>query len=56
MLDKDLGTRPFFAHLASQGHVIMDVAYRLAPETDMMGMVHDVKRSIVWMKEHALAY
>jgi hypothetical protein len=26
MLDKDFGTRPFFKHLAAQGHVIMDVA------------------------------
>jgi acetyl esterase/lipase len=56
MLDKDLGTRPFFSHLAAQGHVIMDVAYRLAPETNMMGMVNDVKRAIVWMKENAGAY
>jgi len=56
MLDKDLGTRPFFSHLAAQGHVIMDVAYRLAPETDMMGMVNDVKRAIIWMKENAGTY
>ena len=55
-LDKDFGTRPFFSHLAGQGHVIMDVAYRLAPETDMMGMVNDVKRAIVWMKEKASTY
>ena len=55
-LDKDLGTRPFFRHLAAQGHVIMDVAYRLAPETDMMGMVNDVKRAIVWLKENADTY
>ena len=55
-LDKDLGTRPFFCHLAAQGHVIMDVAYRLAPETDIMGMVNDVKRAIVWMKENAYTY
>lgn len=52
-LDKDFCTRPFFSHLAAQGHVIMDVAYRLAPETDVLGMVHDVKRAIAWMKEHA---
>jgi acetyl esterase/lipase len=32
MLDKDLGTRPFFSHLAAQGHLIMDVSYRLAPK------------------------
>jgi acetyl esterase/lipase len=56
MLDKDLGTRSMFSHLAAQGHVIMDVANRLSPETDMMGMVHDVKRAIVWMKENATTY
>jgi acetyl esterase/lipase len=52
-LDKDFGTRPLFRHLAAQGHIIMDVAYRLAPETDIMGMVQDVKRAIGWMKEQA---
>lgn len=56
LLDKDLGTRPMFSHLAAQGHLIMDVAYRLAPETDMMGMIHDVKRAIAWMKSHASSY
>ena len=56
LLDKDMGTRPFFSHLAAQGHVIMDVAYRLAFETDMMGMVNDVKRAIIWMKENAGTY
>ena len=55
-LDKDLGTRPFFRHVCAQGHVIMDVAYRLAPETDLMGMVNDVKRAIAWMKENAGVY
>jgi acetyl esterase/lipase len=55
-LDKDCGTRPFFSHLAAQGHVIMDVAYRLAPETDIQGMVHDVNRAIVWIKEQAEVY
>jgi len=55
-LDKDFGTRPFFRHLAAQGHVIMDVAYPLAPETDMMGMVNDVKKAIAWMKENADSY
>lgn len=55
-LDKDYGTRPFFKHLAAQGHVIMDIAYRLAPETDLMGMINDVKRAIVWMKVNAGRY
>ena len=55
-LDKDYGTRIFFRHLASQGHVIMDVAYRLFPETDFMGMVHDVKHAVAWMKTRAAIY
>jgi acetyl esterase/lipase len=54
--DKDFGTRHFFRHLAAQGHVIMDVAYRLHPETEMLGMVGDVKRAIAWMKSHANTY
>ncbi len=56
VLDKDFGTRPFFRHLAAQGHVIMDIAYRLFPETGFMGMVHDVKHAIAWMKANADAY
>jgi acetyl esterase/lipase len=56
LLDKDFVTRTFFKQLAAQGHVVMDVAYRLAHETDIMGMVQDVKRAIVWMKENANRY
>ncbi|HZI52572.1 MAG TPA: alpha/beta hydrolase, partial [Chitinophagaceae bacterium] len=55
-LDKDYGTRIFFRHLTSQGHIIMDVAYRLFPETDFMGMVHDAKYAIAWMKARATVY
>jgi acetyl esterase/lipase len=51
--DKDFGTRPFFRRLASSGHVIADLAYTLSPETDMFGMLADVKRSICWMKENS---
>ncbi len=54
--DKDAGTKTFFKHLTNQGHIIMDVAYRLFPETDMMGMVHDAKHAIAWMKANARAY
>ncbi len=56
VLDKDFGTRPFFRHLANQGHVIMDVAHRLFPETDFMGMTLDTKHAIAWMKVNAAAY
>ena len=56
LLDKDFSTRSFFRHLAAQGHVVMDVAYRLYPETDMLGMVGDAKRAIAWMKAHGPEY
>ena len=52
-LDKDLGTRPLFGHLAAQGHVVVDVAYRLFPETGVPGMVGDAKRAVAWVREHA---
>lgn len=52
-LDKDFLTRPLFRRLASQGHVIMDVAYSLAPAGDLNRMMADVKQAIIWMKEHA---
>jgi len=56
LLDKDFFTRRFFRHLAAQGHVVMDVAYRLYPETDLLGMVGDAKRAIAWMKAQGPAY
>jgi acetyl esterase/lipase len=56
VLDKDCATRPLFSRLAAQGHVIMDVAYRLFPETDIPGMVGDARRAVVWLKTHAAEY
>jgi hypothetical protein len=56
VLDKDVGTRPFFRHLCAQGHFVMDVAYRLLPETNIEGMVGDVKRAIAWLKIHSAEY
>jgi acetyl esterase/lipase len=55
-MDKDMLTRPFFSHLANQGHVIMDVGYTLAPVTDLFGMVADVKRAVAWLKANSSAY
>ncbi|MGB8645971.1 MAG: alpha/beta hydrolase [Anaerolineae bacterium] len=54
--DKDMGTRLLFRQLAAQGHLIMDVAYRMSPETDMFGMVGDAKRAVAWLKEHGAQY
>ncbi len=54
--DKDFGTRPLFRHLAGQGHVVMDVAYRLCPEVNLYGMIGDVKRAVAWMKTNAAQF
>lgn len=54
--DKDFGTRPFFRHLTEQGHVVMDVAYRLCPEVDIFGMLGDVKHAVNWMKANSATY
>jgi acetyl esterase/lipase len=53
VFDKDFMTRPLFRHLAAQGHVVMDVAHRLFPETGVPGMVGDAKRAVAWVREHA---
>jgi acetyl esterase/lipase len=53
LLDKDVGTRAFFKHMTANGHVVMDVAYRLAPEADFPDMVGDAKRAVAWMKVNA---
>jgi acetyl esterase/lipase len=52
-LDKDFATRPLFRHLTAQGHVVVDVAYRMFPETDLPGMVADTKRAVAWVRTHA---
>ncbi len=56
VLDKDCGTRTEFGHLVAQGHVVMDVAYRLFPETDIAGMVGDAKRAVAWLKANGADY
>jgi len=54
--DKGGPTELWFRHLAAQGHVVMDVAYRLIPETTVPGMQGDVKRAVAWLKRNASRY
>jgi acetyl esterase/lipase len=54
--DKGGPTEPWFRHLAAQGHVVMDVSYRLIPETNVPGMQGDVKRALAWLKRNAERY
>jgi len=56
MSDKGVGMDSTFRHLVAQGHVVMDVAYRLAPDADLVGMVGDAKRAIVWMEANGSRY
>ncbi|HSG42176.1 MAG TPA: alpha/beta hydrolase [Anaerolineales bacterium] len=56
MGDKDFYTRKLFTHLAAQGHIVMDIAYRLIPEVDIYGMVADAKRAVAWIKANADQY
>jgi acetyl esterase/lipase len=54
--DKGGPTELWFRHLAAQGHVVMDVSYRLIPETNVPGMLGDVKRAIAWLKRNGDRY
>jgi acetyl esterase/lipase len=53
IFDKDFASRPLFRHLVAQGHVIVDVAYRLCPEADVPGMAADALRAVAWVRDHA---
>jgi acetyl esterase/lipase len=53
VFDKDFFTRTLFRHFAAQGHVIVDVAYRLYPETRVPGMAADALRAVAWVRDHA---
>lgn len=55
-LDKDFLTRPLFERLVYQGHVVLDLAYSLAPEADLHQMMSEIKQAIAWMKSRAAAY
>lgn len=54
--EKNMGTRWMFGRLASQGHVVMDIDYTLAPDSDVPGMVQDVKRAVIWLKRNGGEY
>ena len=55
VLDKDLGTRRLFRQLAGDGHTVLDLAYRLYPETDIPGMVQDALRATAWLRAQVSA-
>lgn len=54
--DKGQLTGPVFRAWAADGHVVMDVAYRMCPETDVRGMVADAQAAVAWLKAHAAEF
>ncbi len=45
-----------FNHLCEQGHLIVDLAYSLAPEANLNQMLSEVQQTIIWLKSHAQDY
>jgi acetyl esterase/lipase len=54
--DKAEMTDPMLRNWAAHGHVVMDVAYRMCPETDLKGMLVDAWMAIAWLREQAREY
>jgi acetyl esterase/lipase len=53
---KNIEKFPYFQRLVSQGHVVMDINYSLAPHSSIPGMVRDLKQAILWLKQEAAAF
>ncbi len=47
---------PLLSHLAERGWVCVAINYRLSPRADWPAHIADVKRAIVWIKEHIAEY
>lgn len=47
---------PMLSHLAANGWVCFSIDYRLSPDATMPEHIHDVKRAIAWVREHADEY
>ena len=54
--NKDQQGMPLMTHLASKGWVCVAVNYRLSPRSTWPDHIVDVKRAIVWVKEHIAEY
>ncbi len=55
-MDKGQSGKTLFTRLNSQGHLVLDLAYSLAPEFVLEQMVDDVKYTIGWLKSQAEKY
>lgn len=48
--------QPLIQHMASNGWLVVDINYRLAPRNKMPVMIQDVLRSVAWVKDHIETY
>ena len=55
-MDKGQLIKPLFTRFNYQGHLVLDLAYSLAPKAKMEEMVFDVKTTIAWLKQNATKY
>lgn len=55
-MNKDLWTGHILRYMASQGHIVLNASYTLAPKADLPAMIADVKRAIAWLEGHATEY
>jgi acetyl esterase/lipase len=55
-MDKGQLIEPLFTRLNHQGHLVLDLAYSLAPEAKIEEIIFDVKTAIAWLKQNAAQY
>lgn len=49
--DKDLN-KYYCLYLASQGFAVVNISYRLLPDTDLRGQVQDIFAALRWLEQH----
>lgn len=54
--DKGILVSSHFDHLCELGHLVLDLAYSLAPEVQLNQMLLDVRQAILWLKSHTDVY
>ena len=54
--NKEQQGKPMMLHLARSGYICVAINYRLAPRDRWPAQIVDVKRAIVWIREHIAEY
>ena len=55
-MDKGQLVKDLFSRINAQGHLVLDLAYSLAPKANLEQMVIEVKTAIGWLKSKADGY